>query len=503
MTDISLVRSSENEPPSAGVTGSLPWITILCKFSDIAVEPKNLAFFQGMYANTSPGLDHFWREQSYNIANVAGSNASGWFVLPEVEAHYEHTNPEGLNHLATDCISAADSSVNFSLYTDGGINMMFNFDWYNGWAWGGSWTGTLDGVTQSWRTTWEPPWAYDDISVIQHEMGHGFGLPHSSYNTSLVYDNVWDVMSDDRYNCTAATDPIYGCIGQHTISYHKDMLGWISAGEKYTYSMGGPVTITLEKLALSSTTEDYKLAPIPIDGSSTHFYTVEARQLAGYDNKLPGAAIVIHEVNTTHEIPAIVIDDDGNGITRDNGAMWIVGETFADPTNEVSVHVNSATTSGFRVTISDGNIEDIIGRNLVLGNAGTVDVVVQALEDGEYKVRVWDDDGISNPQWDWNWTESGIITLQGGERHTFTFYTTPTSTNESFEFWLYRKDFLGFYKIIEKIEYPLTASATPPRSTPIPTVTGHNNDNRSCYNDLCHVQRGYGRFHLHQRDSDG
>ena len=152
VTDISLVRSSENEPPSAGVTGSLPWITILCKFSDIAVEPKNLAFFQGMYANTSPGLDHFWREQSYNIANVAGSNASGWFVLPEVEAHYEHTNPEGLNHLATDCISAADSSVNFSLYTDGGINMMFNFDWYNGWAWGGSWTGTLDGVTQSWRT---------------------------------------------------------------------------------------------------------------------------------------------------------------------------------------------------------------------------------------------------------------------------------------------------------------------------------------------------------------
>ena len=81
--------------------------------------------------------------------------------------------------------------------------------------------------------------------------------------------------------------------------------------------------------------------------------------MAGYDNKLPGAAIVIHEVNTTHEIPAIVIDDDGNGITSDNGAMWIVGETFADPTNEVSAHVDSATTSGFRVTISDGNIEDI------------------------------------------------------------------------------------------------------------------------------------------------
>ena len=60
-----------------------------------------------------------------------------------------------------------------------GINMMFNSNFDNGYAWGGARYMTLDGETKLWRTTWEPPWAYHSISVIAHEMGHGFGLPHS------------------------------------------------------------------------------------------------------------------------------------------------------------------------------------------------------------------------------------------------------------------------------------------------------------------------------------
>ena len=145
------------------------------------LNPRTLHFSPGMYANAKPGLDHYWRELSYDTANVAGSNAYGWFVLPNPESYYNPTDTAGgtdLTLLANDCIAAADPSVNFSLYS--GINMMFNTDFDNGWAWGGSRYMTLDGVTKVWSTTWEPPWAYSDISVIEHEMGHGFGLPHSS-----------------------------------------------------------------------------------------------------------------------------------------------------------------------------------------------------------------------------------------------------------------------------------------------------------------------------------
>ncbi len=46
----------------AGVSGSHPWVSILCKFNDIGTEPRDLAYFQGMYANAPGGLDDYWRE---------------------------------------------------------------------------------------------------------------------------------------------------------------------------------------------------------------------------------------------------------------------------------------------------------------------------------------------------------------------------------------------------------------------------------------------------------
>jgi len=60
---------------------------------------------------------------------------------------------------------------------------------------------------------------------------------------------------------------------------------------------------------------------------------VEARRLTGYDSKLAGAAVIIHEVDTTEEF-CHVIDTDLNGNTADAGAMWVVGETFEDVTNK-------------------------------------------------------------------------------------------------------------------------------------------------------------------------
>jgi M6 family metalloprotease-like protein/uncharacterized repeat protein (TIGR01451 family) len=335
----------------AGVIGSRPWVSIMCKFSDYSAEPRDLTYFQGMYANVRPGLDHYWRELSYDTANVAGSNAAGWFVLPHPEAYYNPGDTDkgtNLSLLATDCIAAADPSVNFATYS--GINMMFNSDFDNGWAWGGGRYMTLDGVTKLWSTTWEPPWAYSSISVIAHEMGHGFGLPHSSGAYGQTYDNAWDVMSQDRFNCAAATDPTYGCIAQHTISYYKDLLGWIPSSQKFASTPGSTTTIALEQLALPQT-GNYRLGRIPINGSDTYFYTVEARKLIGYDSKLAGAAVIIHEVDTARPIPAHVIDIDGNGITGDAGAMWTLGETFSDIINGIAVTVDSATSTGFVVTI--------------------------------------------------------------------------------------------------------------------------------------------------------
>ena len=229
--------------------------------------------------------------------------------------------------------------------------MMFNSDFDNGWAWGGALYLTLDGVTRIWSTTWEPPWAYGDISVIAHEMGHGFGLPHSYYNRQYVYDNAWDVMSQDRYNCAAATDHTYGCMAQHTISYHKDLLGWIPGPRTITTASPFSATIILEDLA-TPTSINYQIAKIPVAGSTTNFYTVEARRFTGYDSKLPGEAVVIHNVDTTEGIPAVLVPG-GLSSSADPGVRWTEGERFTDAKNNITVTVNYATATGFVVTIEN------------------------------------------------------------------------------------------------------------------------------------------------------
>ncbi len=65
------------------VIGSQPWVSVMCKFSDVSTEPKPLTYFNNMYVNSYPGLDHYWREVSYNKVNLAGSSARGWYLLPK------------------------------------------------------------------------------------------------------------------------------------------------------------------------------------------------------------------------------------------------------------------------------------------------------------------------------------------------------------------------------------------------------------------------------------
>jgi M6 family metalloprotease-like protein len=332
-----------------GVTGSQPWVSVLCKFSDVADEPKDLSFFKAMYANSYPGLDHYWREVSYQTANIAGSDAAGWFTLPNPESFYNPSDTTGgtdLEKLRDDCLATADATIDFSQFE--GINMMFNTDFDNGYAWGGGSYLSLDGETKVWSITWEPPWAYANITVMAHEMGHGFGLPHSSGTYGLTYDNVWDVMSDTWTFCDLSSDTQFGCLAQHTIGYHKDLLGWIPENQKRTVTAS--TVVEVDEIALSSTSNT-RLVRIPVADSDTRFYTVEARDRSGYDVKLPGKAIVIHEVDTTRPRPANVIDADGNGSTGDAGAMWLPGETFSDPENGISIRVLSETAHGFLVSI--------------------------------------------------------------------------------------------------------------------------------------------------------
>jgi hypothetical protein len=223
---------------------------------------------------------------------------------------------------------------------------------------------------------------------ITHEMGHGFGLPHSSGPYSATYDSDWDVMSGsgecDEAKPNGVTtldgvlikpDPTYKCISVDTISYHADLLNWIPKtldGESRKYEVNTTGTyngINIERLDQPPSSSGYLIAKIPIKGSNTQFYTVEARRLQGNDTttppvppydgdlngRIPGEAIVIHKVDTTlGDRDAKVVDSTRKGSNpNDAGAMWLPGETFTDKTNGITVKVvrENDTKTGYIVDV--------------------------------------------------------------------------------------------------------------------------------------------------------
>lgn len=353
------------------LTGSFPWVTLMCRFNDNPSTPRDLAFFQGMYANLPGRLDHYWREMSYQQVNVEGSQALGWYVLPKPRAAYNVNGDAtrfNLEQAASDCTAAADAAVDFSSFV--GINLMFN-DNLDGYAWGGQhWFGTsLDGKNYFY-VTWEPPWGYADITVLKHEMGHGFGLPHSAYNDSVTYDNAWDVMSDAWEGCYTAPafkDPVYGCMGQGTIAAQRDRLGWIPDNQKAQVDPGHVATLALDWLGAPSAANN-RMIRIPIQDTG-RFYTVEARGYTytpgldpwpGYDQKFQpflgstgGQGVVIHLIDPSRPNEAHVIDVDNNGNTADAGSYFLPGEVYNNSADQVTVRVLSKNASGFVVQVGN------------------------------------------------------------------------------------------------------------------------------------------------------
>lgn len=358
--DIQVVESAEIEQPAA-VSGSQPWVNILCKFADKTDEPRTPSNVNSLFSSTEPGLNHYWQALSYNAININGTQTvSQWRTLPEPRSFYvyEDENQQevvDLSAIADDCASAHDADVFFPNFV--GVNIVIN-DAIGCCAWGGGYYFSNDNTFRFYRTTWLPPWAVNH-DVIAHEMGHGFGFPHSTGPADnppsglSIYVSQWDVMSSAWGTCQVSSQN-YGCIAPGTITYNLYSAGWINNNERVVVSPGMMQTITLDSTA-APTGQNPLMIQIPIDGSTSRYYTVEARNQDGYDQNIPGQAVIIHDVSlsrTGNGGPSYVVDAaDGNNNVNDAGAMWLPGETYIDDDNGIEIAVLSRSGDQFTINV--------------------------------------------------------------------------------------------------------------------------------------------------------
>ncbi|NWG16444.1 MAG: hypothetical protein HXY41_07390 [Chloroflexi bacterium] len=380
--EVTAIETAGGQPSAQGapygapaVSGSQPWVNILCQFQGDPDVPHAPGEYNALFGNTYPGIDHYWRQISYDTVNIAGTSTHlAWLPMPHPRSYYAgstSTVNANLDALFADCVNAANPYVNFTLYD--GINMMFS-DVLDCCAWGGWYYTSLDGQYRSWSLTWLPPWA-QEYDYITHEMGHGFGLSHSSGphinppSELDIYISQWDVMSRSGGTCQV-WDAGFGCIPPGTIGYSLYSSGWIPPGRLATINPGTGTTITLERLRLPQSSTNYLMAKIPINGSSSHYYTVEARFKAptgqqNYDQNIPDSAIIIHDVllgrggwpGTNTGPSLVVVDNPAAGsasfvVNGENG-RWKPGETFYDSTNAIQISVLSQGASSFMVFISN------------------------------------------------------------------------------------------------------------------------------------------------------
>jgi M6 family metalloprotease-like protein len=347
-------RSASPFAPSAIITGSNPWIWILCKFSDDASEPAALSYFQTLISDLNP----YFQETSYNKADIAGSNVEDWYTLPQPRSYYVYDMGGGVEDIdfqraASDCTAVADADVDFTnIY---GLNLMFNGELDSAFGVTTAVNMTLDGVSKFWPSVFIDNKGGYNMALTAHEMYHGFGLGHSGVRNpdgTILGGNSWDPVGVGACGFSS-------CIPSHIPAPQKDELGWID-GDKIVTATLDTQTVTLESLALPQTSNPL-MVKIPLEGN--HFYTLESRRPAGYDSKVP-EAVLIHEVNlrpgefSNGHIGLIPVP--GASSPGSFGAIWSTGSVFTDTTFGITVTVVATTTTGFQVQIDRQPIETTI-----------------------------------------------------------------------------------------------------------------------------------------------
>jgi M6 family metalloprotease-like protein len=338
--------TSTTSIPVPNTFGAQSTLVILVNFQDDAIQPYTVADVQNAFFTAA---NNFITENSYGQTSLTGS-VVGWYTIPVSVATCD------ISQIATAAQNAATAAgVNLSSYT----RYVYFFPQNS--ACGFSGASQVGGnPSQSWINATLAPY------VINHELGHAFGLWHAhlfdcsasaticSSPTIVEYGDPMDAMGIAQ---TASAD--YN-------AYQKERLGWLNYGASpsiQTVTASGTYTINPYEIGGSGANALKVLKSTdPTTGAKTWYY-LEQRQAIGFDAFLTDSFYYTQN-ETTGVLVHLGTDGDGNSsdlldmtpatptLTGWLDMSLVIGQSFQDSTAGVIFTPTAVSSTGATVQIT-------------------------------------------------------------------------------------------------------------------------------------------------------
>ena len=320
-----------------GPLGSQKLIVLLCKFKDaVGVEPHPPSFYEDLFRRGTGGINDYWIAASHGKINLDGTKVFGWRTLAQDRAEYVNSHVSRWDKIQ----GAIDAFPEIQVVQHSGVVAIFNGDVGDG---GRSGIGVLVNLNDL------------NTTFLAHETGHTFGLGHS-FDQSDRKLKTWSAPGEyyDDHDIMSAMHVFhheqqrFGPSGPLLCAPLMDFLNWLDVSRVWTPPHSGSGIDTLELVSLGHPEVPGYLAARVDDSLYVEFRTND-----GWDQGLPRATVLIHELSGKTVVA--MTKQTASGAITGTGRWnheWLPGETFGE-TSPILLDIRGGT----QISVDSFNLE--------------------------------------------------------------------------------------------------------------------------------------------------